>query len=325
MAKTQLKLKATLIGRLATPMIVAKPFIKKAGCWIRIMRDLNTEKYPILTPIGKLVKGERKTPTVLRGYRGFVKVSCVGYNKEKLLSKLNKFLNNNFLGTKTTEGFGRIKWLECNITNFERIKKSNSNKKKFKIRKGLGQKYPAKLKQLLIALMLHDFIKTEKHHSKIYQEVEIINEEIRKACKNHHNTRIENNDIQPIIKYYDGLASYITRKKPLKTNSRYDKENGKINFEKLAKEIEERQHSVHRLYDYIFKSEELKRIVEAMSYGKNNLRNHLLLMVNLAINGYYNKTLKIKKGKLSLSVSKREELLTTKDAERHSFLDPEQC
>ena len=57
-----------------------------------------------------------------------------------------------------------------------------------------------------------------------------------------------------------------------------------------------------------------------MDYGINSLRNHLLLMVNLAINDYYKKRLKISKGTISLSACKREELDTAMDAEMHSSL-----
>jgi len=135
----------------------------------------------------------------------------------------------------------------------------------------------------------------------------------------------------PIVKYYDHLASYISRKRPLKTKARYDFKNGRIDFKQLVKEIELKQQSAFKLYNYIYQSKELTRVVEAMTYGKNNLRNHLLVMVNLAINDYLKKKLTIKKGKItikrknykgkvSLSASKREELVTAKDAEMHSSL-----
>lgn len=61
-----------------------------------------------------------------------------------------------------------------------------------------------------------------------------------------------------------------------------------------------------KLYPYIPNSQELYRIVELMRFGKNSLRNHLLIMVNLAINDYYDEKLKIAKGNISLLVSGRE-------------------
>jgi len=146
---------------------------------------------------------------------------------------------------------------------------------------------------------------------------------IQEACKNHHNGDERNNQLLPLIKYYDGLAAYITRKKQFKRTNRYDWENGEINFKRLAKELELRQDSVTKLYNYIYNSKELTRIVEAMNYGKNNLRNHILLMVNLAINDYYEGKIAITKGKISLSARKREKLVTAKDAETQSFTDQE--
>ncbi len=79
----------------------------------------------------------------------------------------------------------------------------------------------------------------------------------------------------------------------MKTQTRYDFENGEIDFKQLAKEIEKRSHSAYKLYNFIYHSTELKRTVEAMDFKKSSLRNHLLLMVNLAINGYHMGTLNI--------------------------------
>ncbi|MHA1435668.1 MAG: hypothetical protein ACTSO7_17650, partial [Candidatus Heimdallarchaeota archaeon] len=167
MAETQSKLKATLTGRLETPIIISKPFIKQKGCWIKIVRDPYDETYPLSLDVGKLVKGGSKAPVLLRGYRGYIKISCVGYNKDKLLSTLNLFLMKQFLGKLSSEGFGRVAWLDCELTTFQA--NNTSNKKKFKIRKGLGINYPKELQRLLIALMLHDFVDTDFHPSKIYK------------------------------------------------------------------------------------------------------------------------------------------------------------
>ncbi|MHA1185603.1 MAG: hypothetical protein ACTSSK_01820 [Candidatus Heimdallarchaeota archaeon] len=317
MAKTKGKLKATLIGRLETPMIVAKPFIKKNGCWIRVVRDPTTDKYPLLTSIGKVVKGERRAPTVLRGYRGFVKISCVGFKKELLLSMLNDFLLKNFLGSYISDGFGRVKWLECEISEY--LSNTAPFKKKFKIRKGLGTNYSKELKQLLIALMLHDFVDTNLHQSKIYLPITIEDEEIRHACVNHHKREASSNKLLSLVKYYDAFASMISRRKKFSANSRYDKEKGAINFKKLVSDLEQNQRSVYKLYNYIYQSKDLSKIVESMRFGQNSLRNHLLVMVNLAINDYYDKKLKIEEGIISISASKREELSAVKDAEMHSI------
>jgi len=321
MAETQSKLKVTLIGRLETPMVVAKPFIKKNGCWIRVVGDPNTEKYPLLTPIGKLVKGEQKTPTVLRGYRGFVKVSCVGNSKEKLLTKLDSFLLKRFLGGHTSEGYGRVNWLECKIKEY--TPNNNSFRKKIKIRKGLGTNYPIELQRLLIALMLHDFVDNELHPSKIYHSITIEDEKIRDACVNHHNGEESTNKLLLLVKHYDRLASRLFRKKKVNVHQRYNKGNQKIDLQKLVQELEEKQYSAYKLYNYIYNSNDLNRIVESLRFGENNLRNHLLVMVNLAINDYYWKKLIITKGIISLSTSKRDDLATVMGAEMHSFPDHE--
>jgi len=323
MAETPSNLKVTLIGRLETPIIISKTFIKKSGCWMRIIRDLSTEKYPLLMPVGKLVKGERKAPTILRGYRGFVKVSCIGYNKESLFSKLNTFLVKRFLGQLTSEGYGRVEWLECVITDFK--PNTNQFKKKFKIRKGLGTNYPKELQRLLIALMLHDFVDNELHPSKIYKSITINDDEIRDACINHHNGEETNNKLLPLVKHYDKLASRLYRKKKVSVHQRYKKDKQKINLQQLVTDLERIQHSAYKLYNYIYQSNDLNRFVESLRFGENNLQKHLIVMVNLAINDYYNKRLIINNRIISLSASEREELTTATDAEMHSFPDHEHC
>jgi len=252
----------------------------------------------------------------------FAELIC--HNEESGKEKIKRLLVIDNLGSKRNQGYGRIQWLTCKTEVFER--KPDLPKKKFRIRKGLGTNYPKILQKLLIALMLHDFVHTEKHPSKIYQQITIDDSEIREACLNHHKKK-SNNELQPIIKYYDNYAALIRRKIPMQTISRYDHENGTIDFEKLVREIVERHHSAYKLYNYIFQSKELERIVESMGYAKNSLRQHLLLMVNLAINGVYMGTLKIVNGKIilterkdSASVTKKEALLGTKDAEMHPSL-----
>ncbi len=87
--------------------------------------------------------------------------------------------------------------------------------KKLTIRKGLGH-HPKPLKTAIKTLLLHDLVHTEKHDSKIYHEVEIRNKFIWEACKKHHENgkKRQNNWLIPIIKKYDGLASYLLRRIP---------------------------------------------------------------------------------------------------------------
>jgi hypothetical protein len=291
------KKQVTLIGQLLTPIIALKPFYKKQGCWIKVVQDLKTEKKGRLSVIGKVVKGERQAPTLLRGYRGFVKISAVAASEERAQKRVKSFLNSDYLGSKTNEGFGKVKWLQLFTEDYQSPKPRQH--KKLKFRKGLGPNYPKELHRLIRALLLHDFVHTEKHPSKIYEQVTIEDEEIREACLHHHNT-LSTNRLHPLIQYYDGLASWISRKKPFVVLSKYDSQNGRINFKKLKKEIEQHQYSAFKLYQFVYQSKDLKRIVESMTYGKNPLRNHLLLMVNLAINDWRSQKLIITKGKFQM-------------------------
>lgn len=309
-----------LEGKLISPIIASSPLIKKGRIWTRIVRELETGEKPLKSYIGKLVKGERKAPEQLQAYRGFVQVICIDSNGSRAKKNISQYLNYEYLGCHVNEGFGKVKWLNYKEEDYQKVK-SKPKRTQFRIRKGLGSNYPKELQRLLIALMLHDFVKTEKHMSKIYTEIAIEDEEIREACKNHHNRAESKNNLLHQVKYYDRLAASMTRKRTLKTFTRYDYENGKIYFEKLAKEIEERQQSAYKLYHYIYHSEELNRIVESMRCVKKSLKNHLLLMVNLAIGDYLSRKTARNNGKIiSMSVRKREEKLQpTKDAEMHLF------
>ena len=307
----------TLIGQLETPIITAKPFLQKKKCWIKIVSDPITEKSPRYNSIGKLVKGEKKAPNILNGYQGFVKITSVSESIIALKKRIEYFMQQRFLGQYTNEGHGRIAWKLCSITDYQPI--VNSKRKKLRIRKGLGCNYPKPLQRALIALMLHDFVQTELHPSKIYQQITIEDEELREACLNHHNKKMNGNSLVSIIKRYDSLASWITRKKPFKSLARYDFVNGEIDFKQLVEDIEDRSTSAYKLYSFIYQSDDLKRIVEALDYKKSSLRTHLLLMVNLAINEYYMGILKIVKDKIiingnSESVRKKKSLDHTKDA-----------
>ncbi len=345
---------AVLIGRLLTPIVISKSTYWKHGCLVKVVGDPKKESKPLFTSIGKLVYCMSQYPSVLQGFRGYVKVSCMGYSEEQLKRKIGYFLQKTFLGTKTAEGLGRVIWESCEIKEHSHktptvfvplsekcpqcknttviYDKGSKRKrcftcnqtwcyKKFKIRAGIRADYPEELQRLLIALMLHDFVHTEKHNSKIFQQIDIEDEEIREACLHHHTSLSRENPYHSLIQYYDGFASYITRKKPFKTIFRYNKLDGSIDFKQLKKEIEGQQNSHIKLYSYIHCSQELNRIVESMLYGKSTLQNHLLIMVNLAINDYYDNKLKINKGIISLSASRREELNTAMDAEMHSFTD----
>ncbi|MHA1435721.1 MAG: hypothetical protein ACTSO7_17920 [Candidatus Heimdallarchaeota archaeon] len=286
----------TLEGKILSPLISSTPLIKKGNCWCKIIRRLSSDKKPLRTYVGKMTKGERKAPTKQLAYRGYIRVTTIERNEERGRRNILNYLTQDHLGKKTSEGYGKVQWINYREENYQ-PEQQEPKRKKLTLRKGLGPNYPKELQRLLIAIMLHDFVKTEKHPSKIFQEITIEDEEIREACLNHHNESLTKNDLLPLLKNYDHLASYITRKKPFKTLTRYDFNNGKIDFKQLVNEIEERQNSAYKLYNYIYNSQELTRIVESMTFGYNSLRNHILLMVNLAINDYLQGKIIITKGK----------------------------
>ena len=220
---------------------------------------------------GKLSKGERRAPMTFRAWYGDIEFLVQKHKLEDALS-IESF------GRYTNEGMGRVKWIQV-----QEVKKSFHSPRKINIRKMLPKLSEAH-ETLMIAMFLHDFVNTERHQSKIYTEINILNEEVYKLVKNHHNYDADEKELPLLstIQYYDRLSSSISRKFRWSAFSRYRlTELEKIDFEKLKKEIEARQHSLYALYSYIRKSEVLGRINEALAYGFSSLKNHLILMVNL--------------------------------------------
>lgn len=238
-------------------------------------------KYGVITihgrprAFGKLTKGERRPPKTYRAWHGDIEFIIPEH-------RLDDALGIDCLGNFTNEGMGQIQWKEAKKLN----KKPLYIPRKTKIRKMLP-KLSETQEKLLIGFLLHDFVHTEKHNSKIYTEVNILNEYIYQLAKNHHNYEIEDRQIPllPILQYYDRLSSSISRKFRWTATSRYRvSEIEKIDFDTLTKELEPRQYSLYALYSFINKSQDLQKINEALSYGFSSLKNHLLLMVNLYIN-----------------------------------------
>lgn len=309
-----------LVGKIITPIVINKPFFHMRGCKVSITKQPEENErgyfpYPRRTHFGKLIKGDRRAPTLRKCFKGYVVVDLrsrplrAGDQTEK---KLKWFLNLEGLGGHQNEGMGKIQWLERKECM---RKKKLPRKRKFQYLKGLGS-YPEPMLVAIKALLLHDFVKTEKHISKIYREVNIENELIREACENHHNKECTaDNWLIPIIRKYDGLAEFITRKIPRKITARYDYFNGELDFKELVKEIELNQYSAHELYNYIYNSKALRRIPEAMNYSNNNLRKHLLLAVNLFIADFKKGLILVKDNEIR-KVSKP----TKEKEEREKFL-----
>ncbi|MFX0066952.1 MAG: hypothetical protein ACFFC7_32875, partial [Candidatus Hermodarchaeota archaeon] len=152
-----------------------------------------------------------------------------------------------------------------------------------KIRKGLPSYIPKNVLKLIRYALLHDFVNCNKHRSKIYAEPNLTNiEELRK-----HHDKTEDPFIQK-FQYYDQLASIITRNIRSPKTNRYNwSSNSNINFEKLAKEIEEvAEKGIWKLYEYIYNSEELGKLNESLEFGHTSLRRHLLIITNLIVQDF---------------------------------------
>jgi hypothetical protein len=236
--------------------------------------------------------------------------------------RLQWFLEQEALGAFQNDGMGKVMWRE--VITIIPMKKEQPYKR-FRIREGL-RGYPEPVMKAITALLLHDLVHTNKHLSKIYQEVKIENEEIWKVCKNHHNNDANENWLVKIIKKYDQLAARITRQSytqdDIEREARYDFENGEIDFKELAIEIEDRQHNPHQLYKFIKESFEFERITEAIKFSKDSLKRHLLLVVNLFLNDYQRGNIILKDNQLeiiSMSEKKKEESTSSSDAEMHLF------
>ena len=101
-----------LIGELVTPIVVNSPFFFIKGCKISITKEpRENEKgylpYPRKKHYGKLIKGERKAPTIRKCFQGFVIVDFPG-NNNQARKKLQWFLSLESLGAHKNNGMGKI-------------------------------------------------------------------------------------------------------------------------------------------------------------------------------------------------------------------------
>ena len=224
---------------------------------------------------GTLTKGERRPPMTFRAWYGAVEFIVPAH-------KLDEAMGIEAIGKYTNQGMGEIIWKTA-----KNIQKPLHTQKKVRIRKMLPTKLTETQYKLLIAMLLHDCVHTERHISKIYHEVDIHEEYVYQLTKNHHNYEMDDRELPLLttIQYYDRLSSSISRKFRFSATSRYRvSEIEKIDFHTLAHDLENRQYSLYALYSYIYKSQELKKVNEALAYGFSSLKNHMLLMVNLYIN-----------------------------------------
>ncbi len=224
---------------------------------------------------GKLTKGERRPPKTYRAWYG-----DIGFTVPE--HRLDDALGIDYIGSFTNEGMGQIIWKEAKKLN----RKPLYIPRKITIRRKLPTYLSDVQQKLMIAMLLHDFVHTENHVSKIYTELTISDEYVYQLAKNHHNYSISDIEIPllPTLQYYDRLSSSISRKFRWTATSRYRvSEIEKIDFNALKREIDTRQYSLYALYSYVYQSQILNKINEARAYGFSSLKNHLLLMINLYI------------------------------------------
>ncbi len=221
--------------------------------------------------VGKLKKGEQRVPKKYRAWYGDIEFLIPEH-------KLDEALAIDSIGRYIYEGMGQIAWKTAN-----KIKKPLYTPRKIKTRKKIPKLSDAQEK-LIIAMLLHDFVNTERHSSKIYTEVTIVDEEVYNLVKNHHNYEMDDRKLPllSLLQYYDRISAAISRKFRWTALSRYGaEETEKIDFDALKREIELCQYSPYALYTFVKKCQDLDKINESFRFGFSSLKNHLLLMVNL--------------------------------------------
>jgi hypothetical protein len=160
---------------------------------------------------GTLTKGKRQPPMAFRAWYGSVEFIIPAH-------KLDDALGIEAIGKYTNEGMGEIIWKEAKY-----VWKPLNIQQKIKFRKMLPTSLSETQHKLLIAMLLHDCVHTERHNSKIYHEVAIQDEDVAQLVKDHHNYDMNDRELPllPTLQYYDRLSSSISRKFRFSTTSRY--------------------------------------------------------------------------------------------------------
>jgi len=125
----------------------------------------------------------------------------------------------------------------------------------------------------MIAMLLHDFVNTERHPSKIYTEVKISDDYICQLVKNHHNYEFDDRELPLLstLQYYDRFSSSISRKFRFSAPSRYRvTETTKIHFDTLKKRS---KHANTLFMPSIPISISLKHLIESMKHS-NSVFHH---------------------------------------------------
>ncbi|MFX0061970.1 MAG: hypothetical protein ACFFC7_07250 [Candidatus Hermodarchaeota archaeon] len=260
-----------LKGSIKTPIVTRKTHFRLEGCQISILN-------PRRCYYNKINTSKPMYPYSYVCYLGDIEVRHECKFKSTAKQKLAKLLQIKAIGRYTSEGMGQIRWLAGEITTTPT--ETRRYKRKLRIRKGLPHDLPNNIQKLLHYALLHDFVHTSKHKSKIYVEPQLEN---IAALQKHHDT--SDNPLIQLFQKYEHLAAMITRKVRSPRTSRYNwTARGNIDFDKLAQDIEEvAKQSIWKLYEYIYQSKELKQLNESLEHGHTSLRDHLLIIANLIV------------------------------------------
>ncbi len=282
-------------GQLLTPMITKKIKFTLLGCKATIINP--RRRYYL-----KINASKPMYPYSYISYLGKIEIKVKSSSLTVLNQKCKLLLQKTHIGRYQSEGLGEIKWKGGYIDNYVTKSEKHVKERKLRIRKGLPLKLTLEQQKLLKYALLHDFFHTPRHQSKIYQEPQIKDQQLVEKIKKHHEKTTN-----PMIKqfqYYDRLAASITRKIRSPIISRYNwqakKSRRRINFTKLAKEIQEvAETNIWNLYRYMYESKELRLVNESMTYGHTTLRNHLLVIANLIVQDFGNESRQKNKHKKS--------------------------
>lgn len=241
---------------------------------------------------GQYSKIQTTIPMVPFVYTSFTGIIILEYKCNSLevaKKKLKKLKNIKRIGRCKADELGRIHWLEGRIEESTAIKK-RKRYGKIKIRKGLPPTLPFAIRELLIYGLLHDFVHTAIHRSKIYVELALQDQELLSLLRESHSQTTH--FLVKTFKKYDQQAAYLTRKNRSKRTTRYNYHNqnkeNEIDFQQLADQITKvvNTRNVFRVYEFIYNSVELARINESLEYAQTNLRFHLLLIANMIVRDY---------------------------------------
>jgi hypothetical protein len=237
----------------------------------------------------KLTLAYRSSPFSFSSYVGNVKVvyPCNSLKVAKEKVKELKLINR--IGRYKHEGAGIIKWSHG---WFEENRTVQTRKQygKIRIRKGLPSHLPHQIQELLLYGLLHDFFHTGIHRSKIYRELQLNDQGLVELLRMSHSD--SSHPLVTTIKKYDRIASYFTRKykapRIMRYNYRLPEESQVIDFENLVNQITQvvNKKNVFKLYEFIYKSEELGLLNEAFEFSYTSLKFHLLLIANMIVRDY---------------------------------------